>query len=181
LRAASARSSNSRERRLGLQVAEPHRVRRGDVDGEIIRDIGEGGDAGGIIGDAVGALAVGAKIDADNARPGAARGEAAMQRREAAIVEAEAVDECGIGRQAEEARPGIAGLRQRRHRSGLDEAKAEAEQAVDGLAVLVEAAGHANGVGKVEPQEVASQARIGWRDVDARKRRFQHADRQLMH
>ena len=60
-----------------LQIAQARRVRRRHVDGEIARDRREGLDQLDIIGDAVGAILVGADIDADDAALMRARRRAA--------------------------------------------------------------------------------------------------------
>jgi hypothetical protein len=60
------------------------------------------------------------------------------------------VDHPPILGEAEQARAGIAGLRQRRQRPHLDEAEAEAEHLAEDLRILVEARGQADRVGKGE-------------------------------
>ena len=60
-----------------LQVAQARRVGRGNVAGEIARDRREHLDLADIVADAVGAILVGADIDADDAAGMGARGEPA--------------------------------------------------------------------------------------------------------
>ena len=66
------------------------------------------------------------------------------------VVETHAVDDGLGGGQAEQAGLGIAGLGPGRHRAHLDEAEAELGKGVDGLAVLVQAGGQADAVGKFQ-------------------------------
>ena len=98
--------------RLGLlQIAQARRIRRRHVDGEIAGDGGEGLDQPDIVLGAVGRIAVGADIDADDAALVGAGGKPRQRRRRAAIVEAEPVDDRLVGRQPENPRPRITGLR----------------------------------------------------------------------
>ncbi len=150
------------QRRALLQVAQARRVRRGNVDDHIGCDIGEARDPGDIIADALGAVPVRPEIDADDATA-AARRQAPMQRVVAVIVEAEAVDDGPVGRQPEDARARIALLRQGRDRADLDEAEAEIEERVDHFAVLVEAGGEPERIGKVEIEHPAGEPRVGER------------------
>src|SRR5581483_2422184 len=72
-----------------LEVAQARRVGRGDIDGEVARHRAHTLDSGDIIGDAVGAVASCADIDADDSR------RTLFQPRQrsllAVVVEAEAV------------------------------------------------------------------------------------------
>ena len=94
-RAATTRSDQVVKRVAPLQVAQAGRVRRGDVDRQIVGERGEGPDAEHVILDAVGRVPVGADIDADH--PGRAAGRPPHEARpgplEAVVVEAEAVDD----------------------------------------------------------------------------------------
>ena len=122
---------------------------------EIVGDVGKARHAGGVVGDAVAAVAIGADIDPDDAAPAAGR-QAPMRRVVAVIVEAEAVDDGFIALEAEEPRPRIAGLRARRHRADLDETEAEPEQRIRRLGVLVEAGGKAERIGEIEAEHAAA-------------------------
>src|SRR5947199_266388 len=64
-------------------------------------------------------------VDAD--RAGAAMGETRRSCGRAVVVEAHAIDQRAIARQAEQARLGISGLRFGRDRADLDEAEAACE------------------------------------------------------
>ncbi len=151
--------------RLGLlQIAQAGRVGRGDVDGEIAGDGGEGLDQLGIIAAAVGAVAVGADIDADDAALPGPRGEPLERRGGARIVEAEAVDHALVRFEPEQARPRITGLRQRGERTDLDKAETEPQQRVRHLGVLVETGGEPNRIGEIQPEGADGQfARVGRR------------------
>ena len=81
-----------------------------------------------------------------------ARGEPAQHRRGALVVKAEAVDHALVGFEPEQARPRIAGLRQRGDGTDLDEAETEPQQRVRHLRVLVEAGGNADRIGEIEPE-----------------------------
>ncbi len=94
------------QRLAPLQVAQTRRVRRGDVDRQIVGEGREGSDAERIILDPVGRILVGAEVHANQARrpppePGASPFEAG-------IVEAEAVDDRGVLQEPEQPRTGVA-------------------------------------------------------------------------
>ena len=172
------RRQQARQRLLLLQVAEAGGVRRGNVDGEIAGDAGEALHSGDVVGDAVGAVAVGAEVDPDDAAF-LAFGEAGVNRIVALTVEAEPVDEGVILGRTEQARARIATLRPRRDAADLDESEAEAKCAVRHLAVLVEACGEADGVGEVEPENAPAKTRVG-RPGAGMETRGQRAERQLV-
>ena len=136
-----------------LQVAQAGRVGRRDVDREVARHRREGLDQAHIVGDAVGAVLVGPHIDPDQAAGAGARRQPRQHRLRAFAVEAEPVDDALVGRQPEQARARIAGLRPRRHGADLDEAEAEPQQRVRHLAMLVEAGRHADRIGKIEAED----------------------------
>ena len=69
------------------------------------------------------------------------------------VVEAQAVDQRVLGRQAEHAWLGVAGLRQRRDGAHLDKAEAHGRQGVDGARVLVQPRGQADAVGKAQARQ----------------------------
>ena len=161
LRAASTSAAFSwRSRR-------PGRVGRGDVDRQIVGEAGEARHPVDIVGDAVGGVAVGAEIDADDAAAAAAparrRATASwpslLKPRRLMIARCSAA-----GRGAAR----IAGLRPRRHGADLDEAEAEREQRVGHLAVLVEAGGEPDRIGEIEAEKLPPEPRIapaarGWK------------------
>ena len=72
------------------------------------------------------------------------------ERGDPAAVEAEPVDDSLVLGEAIEPLAGIAGLRPRRHRAGLDEAEAERQHGVADLGMLVEAGGEPDRIGKGE-------------------------------
>ena len=78
--------------------------------------------------------------------------ETRMHAGMAVIVEAEPVDDAVIGREAEQARAGIAGLRARRDAADLDESEAQPQQGIDRLGIFVEARGDADPVGKAQAE-----------------------------
>ena len=65
-----------------------------------------------------------------------------------------------IARQPENPRPRIAGLRQRRHRAGFDEAEAEPQNRIDRLAVLVEPRREAERIGEIKAERFHREPRI---------------------
>ena len=109
-----------------MQVAQAGRVGRRDVDRKVGSAVGEAGHAELIVGHPVGAVLVGADVDADDAGPAGALAHALEAALVAFIVEAEAVDDAFVGAQAEDARLRIAGLGERRDRTDLGETEAEA-------------------------------------------------------
>ncbi len=85
------------------------------------------------------------------------------------IIEAHAIDDGPVPGQAEQTGLRIAGLRTRRHAADLDEAEALAEHGVGYLAILIEAGGETDRIGKIEPPMAAREARI----LDRRPARHQ--------
>ena len=78
---------------------------------------------------------------------------------DAMIIESQAVDQgLGLG-QAEHARFGIARLRPRCNRADLDEAKSHGRKRVDVLAVLVQAGGETERIGKLQTHEFDAACR----------------------
>ena len=135
------------ELRAALQVAQPRRVGRGDVADEIVGVLRQRLAADDIVGGAIGAVLVGADIDADEAAP-RPRGEPRAHGIEPLAGKAHAVDDAAILGQAEQAGPGIALLRPRRDAADLDQAEADAEQGVGDLGILVEARRQADRIGQ---------------------------------
>ncbi len=86
--------------------------------------------------------------------------EPRQHHRFAVAVEAEPVDHAAIGFEPENARPRIAGLRQRRDGADLDKAEAQAEQRVGHLGVLVEAGRDTDRIWEVEAEGPHPQPRI---------------------
>ena len=117
------------ERRRLLQIAQPRRVGRRNIDGDVARDRREALDQPHVIGDAVGRVFVGADIDADNAAGARARREPPERRVRALRIEAEPVDHAAIGVEAKHPRSRIARLRLRRDGADFDEAKTRAAAA----------------------------------------------------
>jgi hypothetical protein len=158
------------QRFVTLQVPEARRIGRGDVDREVIGQLGEAPDAQHIVGDEVFAVLVGADIDAERRRHANAA-QPFEGRVVAFIVKAHAVDDAFGLRNAEQARLGIAHLRARRHRTDLDHAEAHQRERTRDFGVLVEARCHADRVGKFEAAELSPEfGRIGDNPVRARGR-----------
>src|SRR3546814_5708076 len=74
------------------------------------------------------------------------------------IVEAHAVDDGAIFHQAEQARAGVAQLRQRRQRAKLGKAKTQTVHLMCDLAILVETCREAHWIGKRRPATVLASA-----------------------
>ena len=149
-----------------LQVAQAGRVGRRDVDGEIAHHRREHLDQLHIVGDAVGAVLVGADIDADDAALIRTRREPAQHRVGALAVEAEPVDDALVARQPKHARARIASLRPRRHGADLDEAEAELEQCIGHLGVLVEPRRHPDRIREIESEGAHRKPRIVRHQLD---------------
>ena len=142
-----------------LHAAQAGRVGRRDVDGQVGRDIGEAPNAGLIVGDAVGAVLVGADVDPDDAAAAGARSTGAGGSASCpSLLKPSRLITAWSAVEPENARLRISRLRQRRHRSDLGEAEAEPEQCVRHLGVLVVARRHAERVGKVEPGDADARA-----------------------
>ena len=161
-RASITRASSSSSALGLLQVAQARRVGRGDVDGEIAGDRGEGFDQPHIVLGAVGRIAVGADIDADNA---------ALVRARAAS-RASAAGAPSLLKPSRLITPSSASSRNRRGRglpacgtrgdgADLDEAEAEPQQRVRHLGVLVEAGGQPDRIGEIEPESAHRQLAAG--------------------
>ncbi len=115
----------------GLEVAQARRVRRADVDDQVVGDGGELTHGRAIVGRRL--LGGGdpglAHVDADEAGacPVHETGGGGLG---AGVGKAHPVDEGAVGRRAGHARPVVAGLRQRRDRADLDEAETERQEIV---------------------------------------------------
>ena len=82
----------------------------------------------------------------------------------AVIVETHAVDHGLVAFEPKQPRPRIAGLRFRRHGADLDKTEPQPQQRVRRLRALVETRGHADRIGKVQPERAHRQfAVIGLR------------------
>ena len=167
------------ERGRLLQIAQARRIRRGDVDGEVARNGREHLDQFDVVGGAVGGILVGPDIDADDAAVMRARRETPQHGFGAVIVETHAVDDGLVALQPEQPRPRIADLRQRRHRADLDKAEAETQQRIGRLRALVEACGHADRIGKIQPECAHGELRIV-RPRPDRRQQPQAMDRHAM-
>ena len=86
---------------LRLHVAQARRVRRGDVHGQVGGQRREAAHADLVVADAVGAVLVGADVDADDAGAAATLAQARFGRVVAFVVEAEPVDHRRVVAQAE--------------------------------------------------------------------------------
>ena len=117
-------------------------------------------DAGDIILGAVQGIFVGTDIDAHMARSVGAGPQPFGYGDHAFIVEAKAIDHGLVARQAEQARAGIADLRQRRDSSDFRKAKAKTEHGIHGLGVFVKACGNADRIGKIKASNSDMQAWI---------------------
>ena len=183
--AAAARAAMTRDKQLAklftrLHVAQARRVRRGDVDGQIAGVGRKPGNAAFIVSDAVGAVLVGADIDADDAGAALAGGKPLFGGRVALIVEAQPVDHRFVRCQPEDARLRVAGLRQRRDRADLGKAEAEAKQRIGNLGVLVVAGGHAERIGEIDAADADFQPVVAHGPPGDRQPAFQRRDRQAV-
>ena len=140
-----------------LQFAQVLGVRAGNVDRHVARGVINPVEADQVVID--GFLDRRVEVLADiNAEDAAGLGELRLcdvgqQLVDAVVVEAHAVDDRLLLRDAEHAWLGVARLRARCHRADLDEAEAEARQRVDVLTVLVESCGEADRIGEGEPHQ----------------------------
>src|SRR3546814_7408115 len=76
------------------------------------------------------------------------------------IVAAHAVDDGAIFHQAEQARAGVAQLRQRRQRAKLGKAKTQTVHLMCDLAILVETCREAHWIGKAQTRDCACKCRV---------------------
>ena len=132
---------------------------------------GEALQTGDIVSRLVLGVLVGPQIGADHDAPRALvqpLGEGV----EPGVVEPHPVDDGPVLAEAEQARLGIAGLGPGRDRAAFDEAEAEARQAAQGLAVLVQTRRQTDRIGQVQPRQLCSQDRV------VRRRRRQRGQRQ---
>src|SRR5690606_34090916 len=100
--------------------------------------------------EAVGAVLVGADIDADDAAAPFARHQPPLRRLVPLIVEAQPVDDGLVLDKPENARLWVAGLRERRHGAYFGETEAQAQKRVRHFGILVVAGRDAHRIGKVE-------------------------------
>src|SRR6185369_2474157 len=132
--------------------------RRGDVDGDVARVVVHLLQADQVV---LGRLLdrrrrVLADVDAENAALlGEFRGPDVFQQFvDAGVVETRAVDDALRFRNAEQARLRVAVLGARRDRADFEETEAEPGQAVDVVAVLVQAGGEADRIGELEAHDL---------------------------
>ena len=97
------------------------------------------------------------------------------------VVEAQPVDQRLGLLQPEHPRPGVAGLALGRDGADLDEAEAHRAQAVDTAAVLVQACGQADAVGKLQPRHRHRIGAAGLRPQALCGRVLQRGDRVHRH
>ena len=134
---------------LRLHLAQPGRVGRGDVDRDVIGVRIDRTQRGEVIVHGVfqRRVLVLANVDADQA--GALPLVFVVQElRETDVVEAHAVDDGALRRQAEQPRFWVARLRARRDRAELQESETEIREYRCEVGVLVEAGGEADRIGK---------------------------------
>ena len=140
-----------------LEVAEAGRVRRADVDHEVVGVRGEPPGAVGEVGDRLGLGDAPGLADVGADRAGAAMCEPARRGRGAVVVEAHAVDQRAIAGQPEHPGPRVAGLRLGGDRADLDEAEAEREQRAHAPGVLVEPGGEPERAGQLAAERVDAE------------------------
>ena len=163
-----------------LQIAQTRRVRRGDVDHQIIGIGAEGDDTAAVIGRSIGAVAAAAQIGAEHATPLPAH-QPSRHGIEALVVEAHPVDHRLVLGQAEQPWLRIAWLRARAiSRADLDQAEAPAQHGVRYLGILVEAGSEPDRIREGEIPEPHGQDRIVRHGLAGTRLRGQAADGQLM-
>jgi hypothetical protein len=143
-----------------LERAQPHGVRRGDVDRQVVRNRVKQVEQREIVlrGLFDRRIASLADVDPDHDSRRLAATQPVQQRLPTSVRETPAVDQGLIVTQAEQARPGVAGLRERRHSAKLQMAKTEARQPMQGAAVFVIAPGEPDLVGEVQAEGPHTQA-----------------------
>ena len=151
-----------------LEVAQAGRVRRADVDGEVVGNVGDGAGRGRVIVDVT--VAVAADVDADDealGQPRPRRADPVGQRLGAGVVEPHAVDRAPgrADRRVSRGR-GLPCLRTRRDGAELDEPESERRPALDRDPVLVESRPEADAVAEAQPDDLHRVARrIGCPDA----------------
>src|SRR5690606_26887284 len=96
----------------------------------------------------------------DDAWASAPPGEAPSRSLQPIAVEAEPVDDRLVAREPEEPRARIARLRPRHHAAEFHEAEPEGQKLIGNLALLVEAGGKPDRIGKMETEELEPEQRI---------------------
>jgi hypothetical protein len=140
--------------RRRLQVAQPGRVRRADVDHEIVSDPGEQPRALRVV-DRRRRLRHGpglADVDSDRFVTGPAPAQPPGHGGRAVVIEPHPVHQGPVGGQPEQPGPGIAALRAGGHGADLDEREAQGPQRARPQAVLVEARRQPQRPGQVQPE-----------------------------
>src|SRR5690606_30733470 len=127
----------------------------------------DGSYAGDVVRNAILAVLVGADIRADHAEISGG-GKATDIRPQTLIVEAHAVDDGAIPREAEEARARIARLRPRRNRTAFDETKTEAQHGANHFGVLVKSGCQTGRVGQSQARMLQRHGKA--RVVDGKRR-----------
>ncbi len=160
-----------------LEIPQPGRVGRRDVDGQIVGNLGESSHAERIILDPVGGVLVRPDIDADDARwPPPETGE---RPRKALVVEAEAVNDRAVLVKAKKARACVSFLGQGGQRAHFHEAESQREHGAWDFGVLVEAGGEAERIGELKPKGFDCNSRIA-RSGRSARRDLQRVDRRAM-
>ena len=158
-----------------LEGPEPGGVGRGEVgDHEVRRPVQPVERVGVVVGGFVVARR-GAAPDVDAERNGirapAERGEPAGDRVGPRRVEPEPVDQRLVLRETEQARPGVARLRVRRHGADLHEPEPEGRPRPQGPCRFVEAAGQPDGRREPDAAHHDGEARVVGRPAQARPER----------
>ena len=167
------------QRCTGLQIAQPRGVGRGNIDGEIIAQTIERGDAFDIVLGLVSRVLVSTHVQAHNA---ALLGQGLQPRLcsiQALIVKAQTVDHRPLGDQAKHPRLGVARLRQRGDGARLRKAKTSAQKRGDDFGVFVKSCRHTNRVFEGKPHHRGSQCGAVCR-ANRGKASFQRLDRHPM-
>ena len=149
------------ERVARLQLAQPRRVRRRHVDHEIIGNRGAAPHALDVVGHRVGAVAVRADIDPDDARPAGAAPRRRSTARRGRAVEAEPVDQRAVGSRRKTRGRGLPGCGRGVTVPISTKPKPEPQQRSGTRASLSKPAAMPIGFGKSRPQRrVRSTRRI---------------------
>src|SRR5690606_6020255 len=133
-----------------------------------------------VVSDPVGAVLVGADIDADNTAGISTPGQTLIDRIMALVVEAEAVDDGAVGGQPEYPRLVVARLRPGGYRSHFRKAEAQLQERIRHVSILVVSGGHAERIGKIQAGHRAGEPRIGRPPAGGQQAALQRGDRRSM-
>ena len=151
-----------------MQTPQAGRIRRADVDSEVVGDGSEQAGRLAVVGHSILDRndATLSDVGADNrpVRVTALTRHSLGRGRGSPVVEAHAVDDRSVVDEAKESRLRVAVLRDRRHGADLDVTKPQCPQAPDAPRIFIEPGSHAEGRLEAQPERVDGERRVGPRE-----------------